>query len=134
MRILVIYAVDVHLSHDRENYWELIWAKLIVVCITLNGVDMLVSIILHSLWARSYLLRFGALLRLMFLVTRSQFLRATCRSIVHSIPRVLDVVLLVCLYILFFAVLGYVLFSQHHTNNARFVRKMTNIRALGTIE
>ena len=42
----------------------------------------------------------------------AEFLRATCQSIFHSIPRILDVLTLVCLYILMFAVLGYVLFSE----------------------
>lgn len=113
--ILLIYSIDVYLhyiSHDKENYWDLSWAKVIVVCIVLNFIDVLISIIVHQFMFQDFILRFGAVLRPIFLICRSQFLRATVRSVFNAIPRVLDVLFLVCLYILMFAVFGYVLFSQ----------------------
>eukprot|EP01084_Bolivina_argentea_P144608 253667_1 len=113
--ILAIYSIDVYLhyiSHDTDNYWDLSWAKVIVLCIVLNYIDIFTAIIFNTFLINGFLLRVGAVLRPMFLITRSQFLRATCRSILKSVPNVLDVLLLVCLYILMFAVLGYVLFSE----------------------
>ena len=114
--ILLIYSLDVYLhyiSHDKHNYWDLSWAKVITVCIVLNFVDIVSSLVVHRFLFKGFLLRFGAVLRPIFLICRSQFLRATVRSVFNAIPRVLDVLFLVCLYILMFAVLGYVLFSQY---------------------
>ena len=114
--ILCIYSIDIYLhyiSHDKENYWNERWVKVIIVCIILNVIDIIASIIVTSIHYRGiFLHRFGAILRPLFLLTRSKFLRATYRSILKSIPRILDVLILVSLYILMFSVLGYVLFSK----------------------
>ena len=115
---LLVYIIDVflhYISHDSINYANKAWVKITLICIGLNIIDEFVIMFLRyiieipakNLW------RFGGIIRPVYLICKSQFLRSTTMSIFRVVPRVLDVLILISLFIVMFGVLGFVLFSEN---------------------
>ena len=114
--ILAIYSINIWVrmhSHDLINFWNSRWTKCLLLIICINFVELMSCMAIVIITGETGIYRISAVIRPYYLINNSKFLKATCKSIMSAVPRVLDVLILVLLYIIMFAVLGYVLFSKN---------------------
>jgi len=138
--ILGLYLADAMLrtfSHDRdqdigETWFPLTWARARYVAIGLALADLFVfGLCFTSL--RNSAFRLSRLLRPYFLIERGRVLRQLMTAVMYTIPKVMEVVVLIGFNIVIFGIFGFYLFSERGLrlgNNPNFVNLETSCWSL----